>query len=266
MNRSELQKTAQAYEDLLVPALFADWADHVAESAAVQRGDRVLDVACGTGVLSRAVVAYAGETGSVTGVDPNPGMLSIARTLEPEVNWTEGTAESLPFDSNLFDVVLSQFGLMLFESPVAGLKEMYRVLKPEGSLRVVVFNSLQHLPAYDAIVDIYERTVGPSVAEALRVPFSMGDPDDLVTLFEQAGIHGAVVSTGTVVARFRNMRQMVLSDVKGWFPFANIHLDDQTINSIVERAEHELDRFIQPEGGVRFDVSAHMVRAAKEVT
>lgn len=103
---------AMAYETLFVPALFGQWAPIVAETAQISHGQKVLDVACGTGILAREAAARTGDDGIVIGLDPNPGMLAAAGTLAPAIEWHQGTAESLPFPDHSFDVVVSQFGLM----------------------------------------------------------------------------------------------------------------------------------------------------------
>jgi ubiquinone/menaquinone biosynthesis C-methylase UbiE len=76
---------AAAYERNFVPALFAEWAPRLADAAGIADGDRVLDVACGTGVLAREAVRRVGTRGSVTGLDVNPGMLSVAAEVAPEI-------------------------------------------------------------------------------------------------------------------------------------------------------------------------------------
>jgi ubiquinone/menaquinone biosynthesis C-methylase UbiE len=85
------------YERYLVPALFGPWAPVLIDAAALRPGDRVLDLACGTGVVARQAKSRVGATGAVTGVDLNPGMLAIARSVEPSVDWQEGDAGALPF-------------------------------------------------------------------------------------------------------------------------------------------------------------------------
>ena len=78
---------ANAYEAMFVPALFGQWAIKVADAAQVKPGQRVLDVACGTGILAREVVSRTGPAGFVAGVDPVPGMLAVAKGLAPSVEW-----------------------------------------------------------------------------------------------------------------------------------------------------------------------------------
>lgn len=263
LSQSELKQTARAYDDLLVPALFQGWADRMAALADLQTDSDVLDVACGTGVLTLAVKRHLGPDGSATGLDLNPGMLEVASGKEADVDWRQGNAESLPFDDRSFDVVVSQFGLMLFDSPEGAMREMWRVLRPGGRLYVAVFNSLDQLPAYATAADVYEHVVGPTIGNALRFPFSMGDVDELTALFRRAEISDPVVTTHAGEARFNNPRHMVLSDVKGWFPFAGFHLDDETIDKVERRLAEKLDEYIRPNGEVRFDVSVHVMEASK---
>src|SRR5688572_11518476 len=123
---------ASAYEQPFVPALFQQWAPRIAVAARLQPGQRVLDVACGTGVLAREATSRVGPAGFVAGVDSNRGMVTVASRLEPRVQWRLGTAETLPFPDASFDAVLSQFGLMFFSDRARALREMLRVLVPGG--------------------------------------------------------------------------------------------------------------------------------------
>ncbi|NNF27930.1 MAG: methyltransferase domain-containing protein, partial [Gemmatimonadetes bacterium] len=139
---------AGAYQALHVPALFEEWTPRLLEAAQVERGHRVLDVACGTGVLSRAAAERVEPGGSVVGVDPNPGMLTVARRLSDRVRWVQGVAEELPGEDVSFDRVVSQFGMMFFTDRAAAVDEMLRVLVPDGRLAIAVWDSLEQTPAY----------------------------------------------------------------------------------------------------------------------
>lgn len=259
LSLSELKKTAEDYEGLLVPALFSTWAERMVAIADLQRDDRVLDVACGTGIFARAARAQLGSGHLITGLDLNPGMLAVAEEKAADISWQQGSAESLPFEDNTFDVVVSQFGLMLFESPEKALREMWRVLRPDGRLIIAVFNSLEYLPAYAAVANVYEQMIGTDVGNALRYPFSMGDTDRIKALFEEAGIINLKIMTVGAMARFANVRQLVLSDVKGWFPFAGIYLDDNEIDAVEQALRSQLHKYIHANGEVEFDVSIHVI-------
>lgn len=109
---------AEAYEATFVPRLFADWVPHLLDAAGVAAGQRILDVACGTGVVAREAADRLGEKGTVVGLDLNEAMLAVARRLRPDLEWRQGDVAALPFRDGSFDVVLCQAGLMFF--PDAG--------------------------------------------------------------------------------------------------------------------------------------------------
>ena len=155
---------ARDYERLHVKALFGQWAEPVLDAAKVVAGHRLLDVACGTGVLARAAHARVGPTGAVTGLDIAPGMLAVAADLEPGVTWIEGDAGALPFDDDTFDVVVSQFGLMFFPDKKRAIREMLRCLRPGGLVAVAVWDGLEHSGAYPISVDLLERRAGSAAA------------------------------------------------------------------------------------------------------
>jgi SAM-dependent methyltransferase len=141
----------EAYERRLVPALFGGWAASLVELAALGPGQRVLDVACGTGIVARLGAAKVGVTGLVIGLDIDPAMISGAREMStgmvPEIGWCEGDAQALPFLDESFEVVLCQQGLQFFSDGVAALEEMHRILAPKGRLAVSVWRGVQHAPA-----------------------------------------------------------------------------------------------------------------------
>lgn len=250
---------ANAYEALFVPALFQQWAPRVASAAQLRPGQRVLDVACGTGVLAREAASRVGATGTAVGLDPNPGMLAVARRLAPGVEWRDGTAEALPCPDRFFDAVVSQFGLMFFADRRQALREMLRVAAPGGRLVVAVWDSLDNTPAYAAEVDLLERIAGRPAADALRAPFALGDPKDLAALFAVAGVAGIAVTTHHGTARFPSLRSMVEADLRGWLPVMGVVLSEDHITRILEEAESALAAYVTAEGRVEFDAPAHIV-------
>ncbi len=254
---------ARAYEQIMVPALFEEWVEPVLDAAGICLGQRVLDVGCGTGVLARAASAQVGPTGSVTGVDPNPGMLAVARQLGPTVNWRQGAAEAISFPDRSFDAVVSQFGLMFFKDRLAAIGEMLRVLAPGGVLAVAVWDSLENSPAYAIEVALLERIAGQAAADALRAPFVLGDRRELAALFEDAGVSSANIATRTGTATFPSVRVMVGADLRGWLPVMGVVLSEQQIDRILSEAERELAPFVRRTGEVAFDSPAHIVVGTK---
>ncbi len=250
---------ARAYESLHVPALFEQWCPRVLDAAGVARDDRLLDVACGTGVLARAAAVRVGPGGSVAGIDPGNGMLAVAKELAPDVEWKESTAESLPFPDRAFDAVVSQFGLMFFSDRSQALREMVRVLKPGGRLAVAVWDSLENSQAYPEEVELLQRLAGKAAADALRAPFVLGDEAELVDLFESSGVDSVSVETHTGTARFPSIRTMVEADLRGWLPVMGVVLEEERIESILNEAEDVLAKYVTADGKVVFDSPAHIV-------
>lgn len=254
---------AKAYEALFVPALFGPWAPRVADAARIQPGGRVLDVACGTGILARAVRSRTGPTGYVAGLDANPGMLAVAKELEPAVDWQEGSAESIPFPDRSFDTVVSQFGLMFFADRERALREMLRVLATDGRLVVAVWDDLANNPAYAKEVALFERIAGRRAADAVRAPFVLGDRERLSTLFEDAGAASVAVTTQRGSARFPSIRVMVEADLRGWLPTLGVMLSEEQIAAILSEAEDGLGEYVDPDGRVAFETRAHLVSATR---
>lgn len=254
---------ASAYEALMVPALFGEWAAKVADAAHLGPGQRVLDVACGTGILAREAKMRTRPDGFVVGLDPSRGMLEVARKLAPAMEWRQGVAEALPFPDESFDAVVSQFGLMFFNDRRKALREALRALTPEGCLAVAVWNSLDRIPAYAVEVKLLERLAGRRAADALRAPFVLGDHHDLATLFAEAGVASVAVTTAKGKAHFPSVRIMVEADLRGWLPVMGVVLGEEQIARILEEAELVLRPYVTPDGTVAFETSAHVVTGAK---
>lgn len=259
----ELEITARAYDERLVPALFSPCAEHLIEAAAVGPGARVLDVACGTGAVAHVAAARAGPEGRVAGLDVNPGMLAVAARRAPSIDWRQGKAEALPWEDAAFDVVLCQFGLNFFTEPGTALREMWRVLAPGGRLAVVVFDALERNPAYAEMVEVLRRRLGPAPAEALGLPFSLGEPGELSSLLKNAGISDAKIVRTEVGAAFPSVADMVRADVEGWFPLAGIRPERPAVAEVIAEAETALAHFRHSDGSVAFIVSVHVAIAGK---
>jgi len=157
---------------------------------AIRPGDRVLDVACGTGFATRAAARVAGPQGTVIGSDVNPGMVVAARSVPCEgfdITWQEASALDLPFADGEFDAVISQQGVQFFPSPASGLQEMARVLRPEGRLAVTVWGEIEQNPFFAAEIDML---VNSSDAEpgAGSDAFPIGGDNQIRLWFEEAGL------------------------------------------------------------------------------
>lgn len=249
---------AEAYERLMVPALFAPWTDSVCRAAQVREGAEVLDLACGTGVLAHAAWRQMNAHGQVSGLDPNLGMLEVARRLRPELDWREGAAESVPFPNDSFDTVVSQFGLMFFRDRQQSLQEMVRVLRPGGTFAIAVWDSLARNPAYATEVSIIRAIAGDRAADPIAAPFQLGDLDVLRSVFAGAGVHPVDTVTVQETGRFPSIEAMVEADLRGWLPVVGVILSEEEIQAVVAECRKQLARYGQPDGGVMFPMSAHI--------
>lgn len=179
---------AENYQRYFVPSIGAPVADDLIERAHLQPGQRVLDVACGTGVVTRLAAERVGDAGTVTGLDVNPGMLAVARAQSPSghtIEWHEASAESLPFPDGAFDVVLCQMGLQFVPNKLAALREMRRVLDSGG--RVLINMPGPKPPLFAVMTDALARHVGPEAASFGDLVFSLHDTDELADLMHSAG-------------------------------------------------------------------------------
>src|SRR3954468_24179080 len=145
---------ANIYEERFVPAMFALLAQLVLATIGMQPGTRVLDVACGSGIVARTAAPLVGSSGQVAGLDANPAMLAVARQAAAadglNIEWRVGNAQSLPFADRSFDLVLCQHGLQFFPDRLAALTEMHRVLAPGGRVAIVTWRGLDQHPLFAA--------------------------------------------------------------------------------------------------------------------
>jgi SAM-dependent methyltransferase len=259
----ELIDAGRGYEALFVPALFEAWTRHLVEGAGIRDGSHVLDVACGTGVLSRAALPVVGEGGRIVGADPAPGMLAAAAEIESGIEWELCGAEALNAADESFDCVVSQFGMMFFEDRQKSVDEMYRVLKPGGTLAIAVWRSVEHNPAYADVISVLEMEVGTAAADALRLPFCLGDADAVTGLLHKGGFSGISVDARTESASFPSSRQMVEAELRGWLPLFDINLSEEQISSVLVKSDKVLGKYAGPSGEAVFPTAAHIFLARK---
>lgn len=260
--QQDVRQPAEVYDAQFVPALFAQWGPVVSAEAGVQKGDRVLDVACGTGALTLAAARIAGPSGSVVGLDANPEMLAVARRKPVQIEWQEGMAEALPFADSSFDAVVSQFGFMFFEDKPKALSEMMRVLKPNGRLAVAVCDAVENSPGYGAFALLLDRLFGKDVGGSFRAPFSLGDAGRLHEICSEAGLVGAEVVRRNGKVRFRSIDALVSTERACVWTLGGV-LTAEQFERLMRESETVLKPFTVDGGAVEFDMPSLIIKARK---
>jgi ubiquinone/menaquinone biosynthesis C-methylase UbiE len=207
---------ADLFQRYIVPRITSVWGRDLVGRAGVRLGENVLDVACGTGVVA-ALAAAQSCTGRVVGLDLNADMLRVARgnadEARAQVEWCEGSALALPFGENAFDVVLCQLGLQFFPDKSLALREMARVLRPEGRLALSVFTGIERTPIAYAFANALDRHLGEDASLAKRAEHSFSDSTILAQLAIDAGLKNVVVVPVTLTIRFPSAHDYVWSQL-----------------------------------------------------
>ncbi|HEX2284480.1 MAG TPA: methyltransferase domain-containing protein [Mycobacterium sp.] len=196
--------TAENYQRFFVPAIAIPVSKDLLAGAELRTGDRVLDVACGTGVITRLAAECVGASGTVTGLDVTPDMIEVAKSVPAPkgaaIDWLVADASSLPLPDASVDVVLCQMGLMFMEDPGAVIGEMRRVLAPSGRLAINTPGRIQPLfeTMESAIVDNISADLGGFVSTV----FSINDPDSVAALLLGAGLQQVSAWVATTTLRF----------------------------------------------------------------
>jgi SAM-dependent methyltransferase len=192
---------AESYQLYFVPAISTPVSVDLLRTADLKAGEHVLDVACGTGLITRLAAGQVGPTGSVTGVDIAPDMIDVAKGVPAPVGshivWQVGDAAALVLPDSSFDVALCQMGLMFLEDRVGALREIRRVLTAGGRLVVNTPGDIQ--PLFEIMERAIVEHISPELGGFVRAVFSLHDPGVVGSLLRDAGLKdvSSTVSTAT---------------------------------------------------------------------
>jgi SAM-dependent methyltransferase len=246
--------SAEAYEKYLATA-FGRWAGQLTAMAGIREGDRVLDVACGTGIVARHAARSAGASGRVTGVDINDDMLDVARAvsaaLVPGIAWRRGNAADLPFPAASFDAICCEQGLQFFSDPVKALCEMRRVAAPGARVAVSVCRPIRFAPAYVALADALDRHVGAAAGAIMRAPFPSWDIGEFRALFDPASFDSVHVTLVVDALRYPTSAEFLRQEVSSspLAPTASA-LTVQARDAIVRDLDAALSDYLDDDGVV----------------
>jgi len=262
---------AELYQHHLVPTVTAGWADALVARVGLRGGERVLDAACGTGVVARAAAERVGRAGRVAGIDINAAMLSVARSLPghtgARIRWVQGSILSLPFADESLDVVLCQLGLQFIPDRSAALTQMRRVLKPGGRLGLNVYGPIEHNPAAFALVQAFDRHLGPDASVFKRAEHALADAAELRTLAGEAGFERITIVTETRTVRFAAVSDYVRVQLTAT-PLASLWRDqpERQVQQLVDLLIADIAAALEPyqtAAGLAFPQEAHILVADK---
>lgn len=259
---------AEAYEQYMVPAMFGPWATILVSSASPQPGERVLDLACGTGVVARRIAPQVAPDGQVDALDINPAMLEVARATATRegvsIAFHQGDMEQLPFSDEVYDLVTCQQGLQFVHDRAAAVREMYRVVAG-GRVVVSCWSALENNPAMAALAPVVEHHTG---VPALHAPSSLGDREELRSLFDQAGFSNVEIDEARYTARFPQPERFVEMTIGSLFaairPLQQIPPDERERMTAALRVDmHSAVEAFTKDGEILSPLHAHIARARK---
>ena len=251
----------EAYERLFVPAVFAQWAPLMVDIARIADGQRVLDVACGSGVAARAAADRVGATGCVVGLDLNPAMLQVAAGTRSDIEWRLGDAAHLPFRDGEFDAVLCQSALFFFPDVDAAVAEMARVVRPGGAVAVQTYASLDEQPGFLELDAVVRQTAAADAMQLLDTYWSQGDLSILCETLCRAGLHIVETRTTLGTAMYGSVESLIEIEVKGT-PLADRLSEDQ-LSKIRAESIEVFAKFLTPAGKLALPIRAHLVMGRK---
>ena len=181
----------KAYDEFFVPRLFEPWAKLLLDEVNLRPGEAVLDVATGPGTVARLAAARLGPRGRVVATDIAPLMLDIAKAKPAiagaaPIEYLESPAAPLAIPNGTFDSVLCQQGLQFFPDRPGALREMHRVLKPNGRAAIAVWTELERNQIFAAFHAALLTTATPEFASLMTAPFSWPSVIELNTAAEEA--------------------------------------------------------------------------------
>lgn len=251
----QLQGNApQIYEEQKVPALFRPLAELTLNHVEVRKGDRVIDVACGTGIVTRLVAGKVGKSGTIAGVDLNAGMIEAAQRyltdMDATIEWHQCDVIDLPFADAIFDIAFCQQGLQFFPDKPAALSEIRRVLVPGGTMILTVWSSVS--PLFAAIAD---------AAKSALSPYAYRDGELIKALVTEAGFSAINMEILVVERRIGPPEESIPNEIFGGSvgPFV-AKLDESTQKTLFDDVAEALHDYLEHDGIV-VPQEAHLIRA-----
>jgi len=243
---------AENYERFFVPAIGEPLANDLIRLAAPRPGERILDVACGTGIVARLASQQVGSNGTVAGLDMNPGMLEVARSITPAdmtIEWYESGAEDMPLPDEAFDVVLCQLSLQFMTGKLVALQEMRRVLTPGG--RLILNVPGPRAKTFAVLAEAMGRYISSQAAGFVTHIFSLHDTTEIQQLLSQADFRDIAVQANNKMLTLPPPKEFLWQYVHST-PLAGLVANvDEEVLAVLEREVVEKWQDFEEDGALR---------------
>ncbi|MCQ3938619.1 MAG: SAM-dependent methyltransferase [Chloroflexi bacterium] len=271
---SQFSNPAELYEKFYGPAIFQPLAEILVEFAAPKPGERVLDLACGTGLVARRAAPLIGAGGKLLAVDINPAMLEVARRQPAAsgaaIEWLEGDATRIDLPNHEFDLIFCQQGLQFFSDRLAALQRMKGLLAPGGRVALATWQEIEQHPIFAEFAKVESRHLAPLGVsyDDLVAPFSLGKAEQVRALLEEAGFSRIQIAPATVETRFHSPETFARNMETAYGAVIPAFVEDRAafmqFLDAVERETQDLVRRYTQDGMVRFPMPANLAMAYAE--
>ena len=257
----------EAYEKYIVPTFSGSWAADIVKRANLNLDDRILDLGCGTGIVSRHAHQAMADSVQITGIDINEVVIKkameISRSVACNIEWKQASVESLPFPDAAFNVVLCQQGLQYFPDRHLALTEVRRVMAPKGRAIFSVWRPLEYSSFYQALHRALEYYVNPEAAQMLSSAYVLGDAAELRELFEFTGFNNIEICIVIKQMRCPSLSDFLFGSVSA-SPFAGdvFKLDNSKREEMVRSISESVSEYID-DHGLAAPMESYLVSAAK---
>ncbi len=257
----------EVYERYIVPAFSGAWAKDIVKRSELKKSDRILDLACGTGIVARTVSEFLGASKQITGVDVNEIVLKkaieIASNKSLSIEYIKTNVNKLPFPDESFDLVLCQQGLQYFPDKLLSLKEVNRILSKKGRVVFSVWSTIDHSPFYKTLYRALEEYIGIDAASILSSAYILEDPENIREMFENTGFKDINIRLVIKQMRYKSLDEFLYGGLAA-SPFAKdiLALDESKRNEMFLMIKESISDYID-DYGLAAPMESYVVSAVR---
>ncbi|MCP3925584.1 MAG: class I SAM-dependent methyltransferase [Desulfobacterales bacterium] len=257
----------EAYEKYIVPTFSGAWAKDIVKRSELKKSDRILDLACGTGIVARTVSEFLGTSKQITGVDVNEIVLKkaieIASKKSLSIEYIKTNVHKLPFSDESYDVVLCQQGLQYFPDKLLGLNEVNRILTKKGKVVFSVWSTIDHSPFYKTLYRALDEYIGIDAASILSSAFILDDPENIREMLKKTGFKDIHIRLAIKQMRYKSLDEFLIGSLAA-SPFAKeiLALTELKQNEMFLMIKESISDYIDDDG-LAAPMESYVVSAIK---